>query len=35
MNKKMWITISLDDTLSDNEIIKYLDKSYEIINEKR
>ena len=27
MNKKMWITISLDDTLSDQEIIKCIDKS--------
>ena len=35
MNKKMWITISLDDTLTDKEIIKCIDKSYEIINSKR
>ncbi len=35
MNKKMWITISLDDTLTDKEIIKCIDKSYEIIKSKR
>jgi len=35
MNKKMWITISLDDTLTDKEIIKCIDESYEIINSKR
>ncbi len=35
MNKKMWITISLDETLTDKEIIKCIDKSYEIINSKR
>lgn len=32
MNKKYWITIPLDDTLKDNEIIKYLDESYQIID---
>ena len=34
MNKKDWITIILNDTLSDAEIIKLLDESYNIINEK-
>ena len=32
MNKKNWLTIILDDTLSDDEIIKYLDNSYNLIN---
>lgn len=34
MNKKNWISIILDDTLSDNEIIKQIDNSYNIINQK-
>ena len=34
MNKKSWITIILDDTLSDKEIIKYLDISYNLVNKK-
>lgn len=28
MNKKSWITIILNETLSDNEIMKYIDESY-------
>jgi len=32
MNKKNWISIILDDTLSDSEIIKYIDNSYILIN---
>ena len=32
MNKKNWLTIILDDTLSDNDIIKYIDTSYNLIN---
>ena len=28
MNKKYWISISLDDTLSDNEIMNYVKESY-------
>lgn len=34
MNKKSWITIVLDDTLKDEEIIKYIDESYNIIKKK-
>ena len=34
MNKKSWITIILDDSLKDEEIFKYLDMSYEIIDKK-
>jgi len=29
MNKKNWITILLDDTIKDEEIMNYIDKSYE------
>ena len=32
MNKKSWITIILDETLKDEEIIKYIDKSYKNID---
>lgn len=28
MNKKMWITITLDETLKDDEIMNYVEKSY-------
>ncbi|MBP3799889.1 MAG: MmcQ/YjbR family DNA-binding protein, partial [Bacilli bacterium] len=31
MNKKSWITIILDDTVSDNDIKKLIDNSYSII----
>ena len=34
MNKKDWLTIILNDTLSDEEIIDKIDKSYEIIDSK-
>ena len=34
MNKKSWITIILDDTLKDEEIIKYIDESYNIIKRR-
>lgn len=30
MNKKMWVSIILDETLSDEEILTYLSKSYEL-----
>ena len=33
MNKKNWITIILDNSINDKEIIEYLDNSYNIINE--
>lgn len=28
MNKKSWITLSLDDTLSDKTVLQYIEKSY-------
>lgn len=34
MNKKNWITITLDETLKDSEIEKLIDSSYNEINEK-
>ena len=33
MNKKNWITISLDNTLSDEEILKRIEESYQAIKE--
>ena len=35
MNKKYWITITLDDTLTDNEIINLVIKSYDNINKNK
>ncbi len=35
MNKKDWISLILNDTISDDIIINLLDKSYEIINKKK
>lgn len=35
MNKKSWITMLLNDIIDDNEIIKYIDMSYEIIDVKK
>lgn len=34
MNKKNWITILLDGTVKYNEIIKLIDKSYELIDKR-
>lgn len=34
MNKKNWLTIILDDTVSDEEIIKYIKKSYNMVNDQ-
>ena len=34
MNKKSWLTIILDDTLSDEEIISLIDSSYNLVNER-
>ena len=34
MNKKSWITIILDDTLSDDIIMEYIDKSYQLSIDK-
>lgn len=30
MNKKSWISVSLDDSLSDEEIIRLIDLSFEL-----
>lgn len=35
MNKKYWVTITLDDTLTDNEIIDLVIKSYNNINKNK
>lgn len=32
MNKQKWISIILDDTLSDYEIIQHIDESYQLTN---
>ena len=32
MNKKYWITMVLDDTLNDKEVISLLDNSYKLVN---
>ena len=34
MNKKTWITILLDDTLSDEEIMSYVQESYDLTKRK-
>ena len=31
MNKNNWITILLDDSLNDKDIIKMIDSSYEMV----
>ena len=35
MNKKYWITMILDDTLTDEEIISKIEKSYQLVEPKR
>ena len=35
MNHKSWISVLLDDTLQDDEIIALLDESYEIVSQKK
>ncbi|HIQ94059.1 TPA: MmcQ/YjbR family DNA-binding protein [Candidatus Ventrenecus stercoripullorum] len=35
MNKKTWITILLDDTLSDEEIMSYVQESYDLTKKKK
>lgn len=35
MNKKNWVSIILDDTLTDNEIISLIDISYNNSNKKK
>ncbi len=34
MNKQNWITILLDDTISDQEIFKYVEKSYDLVKKE-
>lgn len=34
MNKQSWISIILDDTLDDSEIMNLIDKSYNLVNQK-
>lgn len=34
MNKEKWITIILDDTISDEEIMEYIDESYQFTQKK-
>ncbi len=34
MNKENWITILLDDTISDNEIMNYIEKSFQFTESK-
>ena len=34
MNKKNWLTIILDDTIPDTEILKYLEESYNYTKKK-
>ena len=35
MNKRSWISIILDDSLSDDEVITYIDRSYELTKDSR
>ena len=28
MNKKYWVSVTLDDTLTDDEVMKYIEESY-------
>lgn len=35
MNKKNWITIILNDTLKDEEILSYIEESYNLINSSK
>ena len=35
MNKKYWISLTLDDTLADNEIMKYISESYSYTIKKK
>jgi predicted DNA-binding protein (MmcQ/YjbR family) len=34
MNKKNWITIILDDTINDEKIMDYINKSYLLVEKK-
>ena len=33
MNKKHWYTLFLDERLSDNEIVDFIEKSYVLVNQ--
>ncbi len=35
MNKENWVTIILDDTISDEEIVRYIQKSYQFTEKKK
>ncbi len=35
MNKKSWLTITLDDSIKDEDIYKLIDNSYDDVNEKK
>ena len=35
MNKKHWNTLVLDGTISDNEILKWIDHSYDLVRKKK
>lgn len=33
MNKRVWISVELNDSIEDEQLIHYIDQSYEIVNE--
>lgn len=35
LNKKSWVSIILDDTLTDDEIMSLIDMSYQIVDSKK
>ena len=35
MNKKHWNTLVIDGTISDNEILKWIDHSYDLVSKKK
>lgn len=35
MNKKHWNTLVLNGTMSDNEILKWIDHSYDLVSKKK
>jgi predicted DNA-binding protein (MmcQ/YjbR family) len=35
MNKKHWNTIIIDGTIIDNEILKWIDHSYDLVSKKK
>jgi predicted DNA-binding protein (MmcQ/YjbR family) len=35
MNKKHWNTLVLNGTISDNEILKWIDHSYDLVSKKK